>query len=387
MATVRQWADCMEAVPFHRTLPICLPTRQCLRQWRPSTSTWTSRTRFCTKTSTVVQDSSHTALAPSTTCSAGWRRDIDSHQCPFICKATMTKSFWGNLSRFSQANHARWHTKFSRRGTGSNLPMAMKYRTLKESYKKSVGVYRSHIHGRGLFCTRDIEAGKLHLPRNSRTRRSNLRLIQGEMVIEYAGELIRSTLTDKRERYYDSKGIGCYMFKIDDNLVVDATMSGTAARFINHSCDVSETRYWSCHLDKDRVWWLLKLDDSGEHRQGQARICHKRPSQMASPLISLTNIASHDFLSSSAELLLKGRWYSRSKAHHHLRSPADRDRWRVDIRLQIRHRRQQDSMWLRRKALQKVHELSCDHHELHILHTSHTIRLILFDFSCPRFNF
>ncbi|CRK97266.1 CLUMA_CG010662, isoform A [Clunio marinus] len=104
-----------------------------------------------------------------------------------------------------------------RRGTGSNLPMAMKYRTLKESYKKSVGVYRSHIHGRGLFCTRDIEAG--------------------EMVIEYAGELIRSTLTDKRERYYDSKGIGCYMFKIDDNLVVDATMSGTAARFINHSCD------------------------------------------------------------------------------------------------------------------------------------------------------
>ena len=58
------------------------------------------------------------------------------------------------------------------------------------------------------------------------------------MVIEYAGELIRSTLTDKRERYYDSKGIGCYMFKIDENLVVDATMSGTAARFINHSCDV-----------------------------------------------------------------------------------------------------------------------------------------------------
>lgn len=59
------------------------------------------------------------------------------------------------------------------------------------------------------------------------------------MVIEYAGELIRSTLTDKRERYYDSRGIGCYMFKIDDNLVVDATMRGNAARFINHSCEVS----------------------------------------------------------------------------------------------------------------------------------------------------
>lgn len=69
------------------------------------------------------------------------------------------------------------------------------------------------------------------------------------MVIEYAGELIRSTLTDKRERYYDSKGIGCYMFKIDENLVVDATMSGTAARFINHSCDVSlKEFYLKTHL-------------------------------------------------------------------------------------------------------------------------------------------
>ncbi|XP_055634499.1 histone-lysine N-methyltransferase trithorax [Toxorhynchites rutilus septentrionalis] len=104
-----------------------------------------------------------------------------------------------------------------RRGSGSNLPMAMRYRTLKETSKESVGVYRSHIHGRGLFCNRDIEAG--------------------EMVIEYAGELIRSTLTDKRERYYDGRGIGCYMFKIDENFVVDATMRGNAARFINHSCE------------------------------------------------------------------------------------------------------------------------------------------------------
>ncbi|XP_059612244.1 histone-lysine N-methyltransferase trithorax-like [Phlebotomus argentipes] len=104
-----------------------------------------------------------------------------------------------------------------RRGSASNLPMAMRYRTLKEASKDSVGVYRSHIHGRGLFCTRDIEAG--------------------EMVIEYAGELIRATLTDKRENYYESKGIGCYMFRIDDNFVVDATMRGNAARFINHSCE------------------------------------------------------------------------------------------------------------------------------------------------------
>lgn len=42
-----------------------------------------------------------------------------------------------------------------------------------------------------------------------------------------------------REKDYESKGIGCYMFRIDDDTVIDATMHGNAARFINHSCDVS----------------------------------------------------------------------------------------------------------------------------------------------------
>ncbi len=46
--------------------------------------------------------------------------------------------------------------------------MAMRFRHLKETAKETVGVFRSDIHGRGLFCLRDIDAG--------------------EMVIEYAGE-------------------------------------------------------------------------------------------------------------------------------------------------------------------------------------------------------
>ncbi|RZF40075.1 hypothetical protein LSTR_LSTR002478 [Laodelphax striatellus] len=105
----------------------------------------------------------------------------------------------------------------NRRATSLNLPMAMRFRHLKETSKEAVGVFRSDIHGRGLFCLRDIDSG--------------------EMVIEYAGEVIRSALTDKRERFYTSKGIGCYMFRIDDHFVVDATMKGNAARFINHSCE------------------------------------------------------------------------------------------------------------------------------------------------------
>uniref|UniRef100_H3DM94 Lysine (K)-specific methyltransferase 2Bb n=1 Tax=Tetraodon nigroviridis TaxID=99883 RepID=H3DM94_TETNG len=107
--------------------------------------------------------------------------------------------------------------KSTRRATSLELPMAMRFRHLEKTSKEAVGVYRSAIHGRGLFCKRNIEAG--------------------EMVIEYAGIVIRSVLTDKREKYYDSKGIGCYMFRIDDFDVVDATMHGNAARFINHSCE------------------------------------------------------------------------------------------------------------------------------------------------------
>uniref|UniRef100_A0A8C6S2X1 [histone H3]-lysine(4) N-methyltransferase n=1 Tax=Neogobius melanostomus TaxID=47308 RepID=A0A8C6S2X1_9GOBI len=107
--------------------------------------------------------------------------------------------------------------KSSRRFTSTELPMAMRFRHLEKISKEAVGVYRSAIHGRGLFCKRNIESG--------------------EMVIEYAGAVIRAVLTDKREKYYDSKGIGCYMFRIDDFDVVDATMQGNAARFINHSCE------------------------------------------------------------------------------------------------------------------------------------------------------
>lgn len=51
----------------------------------------------------------------------------------------------------------------------SNLPMAMRFRHLKTNSKLSVGVYRSGIHGRGLFALRNFESG--------------------EMVIEYAGEV------------------------------------------------------------------------------------------------------------------------------------------------------------------------------------------------------
>ncbi|GBP15230.1 Histone-lysine N-methyltransferase trithorax [Eumeta japonica] len=132
----------------------------------------------------------------------------------------------------------------------ATLPLAMRFRHLKETSKASVGVYRSHIHGRGLFCKRDIE--------------------EGDMVIEYAGEVIRAVLADQREKRYEARlgrrGVaGCYMFRIDDNLVVDATLKGNAARFINHSCDPNcYSRVVDIHGHKHILIFALRRITVGE---------------------------------------------------------------------------------------------------------------------------
>jgi len=98
-----------------------------------------------------------------------------------------------------------------------DLPMAMRFRHLREFAAETVAVHRSTIHGLGLFCVRDMGAG--------------------EMLMEYAGEVIRASVADVRERRYDAHGIGCYMFRCGDDNVVDATKCGNVARFINHSCE------------------------------------------------------------------------------------------------------------------------------------------------------
>jgi len=76
---------------------------------------------------------------------------------------------------------------------------------------------RSHIHGWGLFTKND-------LPKHS-------------MIIEYMGETVRQAVADKRERAYEMAGLGsCYMFRLDAHRIVDATMIGCMARFMNHCC-------------------------------------------------------------------------------------------------------------------------------------------------------
>jgi len=97
-----------------------------------------------------------------------------------------------------------------------SLPHAMQYRQTKGK-QEHLRVMRSSIAEFGLFTTRPIA--------------------ENEMIIEYTGEIIRKNVADKREKKYESRGFGCYMFKIKDDEIIDATMKGNKARFINHSCD------------------------------------------------------------------------------------------------------------------------------------------------------
>ncbi|KAG9056786.1 histone methyltransferase set1 [Serendipita sp. 407] len=87
-----------------------------------------------------------------------------------------------------------------------------------QSRKKQLQFSRSPIHDWGLYALE--------------------RIPKGEMVIEYVGEIIRQQVAEGRERAYERSGIGSsYLFRIDDDLVVDATKIGNLGRLINHSCD------------------------------------------------------------------------------------------------------------------------------------------------------
>uniref|UniRef100_A0A0E0RJY7 [histone H3]-lysine(4) N-trimethyltransferase n=1 Tax=Oryza rufipogon TaxID=4529 RepID=A0A0E0RJY7_ORYRU len=87
-----------------------------------------------------------------------------------------------------------------------------------KSRKKRLRFQRSKIHEWGLVALESIDAE--------------------DFVIEYVGELIRRQVSDIREDQYEKSGIGSsYLFRLDDDYVVDATKRGGLARFINHSCD------------------------------------------------------------------------------------------------------------------------------------------------------
>ncbi|CAH9062410.1 unnamed protein product [Cuscuta epithymum] len=99
------------------------------------------------------------------------------------------------------------------------LSMTEKYEHMKGTVRKRLAFGKSGIHGFGIFTKCPHKAG--------------------DMVIEYTGELVRPPIADRREHliYNSLVGAGTYMFRIDDERVIDATRAGSIAHLINHSCE------------------------------------------------------------------------------------------------------------------------------------------------------
>lgn len=82
---------------------------------------------------------------------------------------------------------------------------------------------QSGIHGWGLFARKAMKADS--------------------MVIEYRGDVLRRTAADAREKRYQAAGKDCYLFTVQDDFVIDATMRGGIGRFTvrssssNSSCN------------------------------------------------------------------------------------------------------------------------------------------------------
>lgn len=79
-----------------------------------------------------------------------------------------------------------------------------------------VSVKGSGIHGWGLYA--------------------DCRFTSGDIVAEYIGEYISNAIADVREKYYRKQRIQDYQFRVNENVVIDATLKGGYARYINHSC-------------------------------------------------------------------------------------------------------------------------------------------------------
>ena len=86
--------------------------------------------------------------------------------------------------------------------------------TKKSKPSRRFVVRSSGIHGKGVFATVLIPAG---------TR-----------LIEYKGKRLTEAQVDKR--YANDDDPHTFLFALDDGMVIDATLGGNSARWINHSC-------------------------------------------------------------------------------------------------------------------------------------------------------
>jgi len=83
--------------------------------------------------------------------------------------------------------------------------------------KRPYAVRASRTHGRGVFATRTIR--------------------KGARIVEYRGARLSAEAADERPPSDPADPYHTMQFEVSDGTVIDASIRGNAARWINHGCD------------------------------------------------------------------------------------------------------------------------------------------------------
>ncbi|XP_068610398.1 histone-lysine N-methyltransferase 2D [Brachionichthys hirsutus] len=132
---------------------------------------------------------------------------------PTQCKRPHTLNSTSVSKAYQSTFTGELNTPYSKQFVHSK---SSQYRRLKTEWKNNVYLARSRIQGLGLYAAKDLE--------------------KHTMVIEYIGTVIRNEVANGREKIYEFQNRGIYMFRINNEQVIDATLTGGPARYVNHSC-------------------------------------------------------------------------------------------------------------------------------------------------------
>jgi histone-lysine N-methyltransferase SETD1 len=111
----------------------------------------------------------------------------------------------------------------------------------RSGHRCKVEVRNSKIHGSGLFAGEFIRAG--------------------EVIGEYMGEIIGKAVSNMREKMYIKNGIdSVYLFGVNEDTIIDATVYGNDMRFANHSCEPNSIAK-SCYRKNNPKVYIHAMKD------------------------------------------------------------------------------------------------------------------------------
>ena len=65
---------------------------------------------------------------------------------------------------------------------------------------------------------------------------------------------------EKRQKHYEDEGLIDYLFRVDDETIIDATKVGSLARFVNHSCAPNCLTQIIVHAKRKKIALYAKRD-------------------------------------------------------------------------------------------------------------------------------